>query len=147
MSLKKISLTKKEIIDAINTEPLGAREAFATAAPNAKTCKVCAVGAVVRYAGRNRSSLKSLLRQTEQDFIFNCDWNAGNACNELSSVENIITEDQVQALQNKAGGMSALSSYYEYLKRAGYRLPKIRTTLTNYVQNHFPARTKITVSL
>lgn len=144
---KTFSLTKKEIIQAINTEPLGAKDReWCTTGPSKKSCKVCAVGAVVRFLGQNRKSAAKLLLLGKYEFDEACRRNArGNAAQFLRGV--VPTDADVLQVQTNTGPLQALSSYYEVMTDNKVRMSKIRATLANYVQNNFPARTEITVSL
>ena len=55
--MNKISITREQVIEAIKKEPLKAGRFFHTSTSNSsKTCKVCAVGAVLRETIPNSNS-------------------------------------------------------------------------------------------
>lgn len=119
---KTFTITKKQIINAITTEPIGSNGGvYATSKPFGKTTKLSAVGAVLRSLVASHKTAKGIVGMTRDAF------------NEVAGFN-----------KNNVDALSALEGEYAYL-RSTMRTPKLRTTLANWVKDVFPAKVEVTI--
>lgn len=120
--MKTFTITKKQIINALTTEPIGSTGGiYASSKPFGKTVKVSAVGAVLRSLAASHKSAKAIFALTRDGFNTVAAYNAN-------------TVEALRSLENEYATM-----------RAAMNAPKLRTTLASWVKDVFPA--KIEVSL
>lgn len=129
-------VTRKQIIKALRTEPLGAQGNFIQGTD--KTCRVCAVGAVLRATYKDDDKVwrigEELVRGTYVSGNYH-PYNGYTGSEKRKVVEAACAE---QALTNP---LAALSSLYEYRlqKMMTTRITKaLRESLVNFVKKHFP---------
>jgi hypothetical protein len=122
--MKTFTISKNQILNALNTQPLGANNgAYASAKPFGKTVRVSAAGAIVRsLAESHKSAAKSLLGLSADTFHDVVAYN-------VSSVTPLAT----------------LETAYTDMRGEGKRTPKIRAALTGIVADTFPAKLQISV--
>ena len=122
MNTKTFTITKKQIINAITTEPIGSNGGvYATSKPFGKTTKLSAVGAVLRSLVASHKTAKGIVDMTRDAF------------NEVAGFN-----------KNNVDALSALEGEYSYL-RSTMRAPKLRSTLAGWVKDVFPAKIEVTI--
>ncbi len=141
----KITITKKNAIKAVMTEPLKGNQWFHDG--NVSKCEVCAVGAVLR----NSTSLKNTsyyraLNMAEKVVKINDYTVSADGC------KNFWDQDDYQDALKDKNYMGALSMYFEYLYDSlGYdktgqyykeislkHLKTIRLALHDFIVAEFP---------
>jgi hypothetical protein len=123
---KVINLSRSDVIAALYTEPRGAiSPGWIYGDPADPACKVCAVGAVIRYVGKHNKTAKGIMALNGDRFSEVCGYNARIAG---------------QPLQQ-------LSDEYEYYTGSGMALGTIRKQLAKFVLTEFPAKIKIEVQV
>ena len=115
----KITITKKQIIEAINNEPLS-NGLFVPFIPNPK-CTVCAVGAVLRTAGLHNQAIHDI-------------------GDRLIGTGDCGTDSDYRKYLAKKKYMLALSSKFETLAYQNEDMGFVRTKLTAFVNRNFPAK-------
>lgn len=120
--MKTFTISRKEIINAINTENLGANGVYATAKPQAKGCKVSATGAVLRNLGTIRKGAASVLNLSK------------NAFNDVARYND-----------SNVAVLGGLETEYVNLRATGMRSAKIREALTDFVTSVFPSKVQVSV--
>ena len=120
-TVKTFTISKKQIINALATEPIGSYDVATTSKPFAKGTKLTAVGAVLRSLAASHKSAKVIFDLNKDGF------------NEVASYNTSSVE-----------ALNVLENEYTML-RSGMRTPKLRTTLTGWVKEIFPAKIEFTV--
>lgn len=120
--MKTFTITKKQIINALTTEPIGSTGGiYASGKPFGKTVKVSAVGAVLRSLAASHKSAKSIYDLTREGF-------------NTVAAYNVNTVDALRNLENEYGTM-----------RATLRAPKLRAQLASWVKDVFPAKVELSL--
>lgn len=118
--MKTFTITKKQVLNAIQSQPLGSKERYSSSKPFANGTKLTPVGAVLRSLSETHKSAKAIYELTRDGFNAVAEYNANN----------------VQAL-------SALDNEYATLRSTTMRTPKIRGILTQWVKDVFPAKIEV----
>lgn len=118
--MKTFSITKKQIINALNTEPIGSPTYATTSKPFSKGTKLSAVGAVVRSLAASHKSAKVIFDLGRDEFNTVAQYNT-DSVSDLSTLEN----------------------RYVAMRVEGMRAPKIRAQLTALVKETFPAKVQV----
>lgn len=119
--LKKFTITKKQIINALTTEPIGAEVGvYASATPFGKTVKLSAVGAVLRSLALTHKSAKSIYSLSRDAF-------------------NTVARHNAAVVES----LGQLERDYSAFRMTTIRTPKLRTALTNLVQSTFPSKIEV----
>lgn len=120
--MKTFTITRKQVVNAIQSLPIGSKDGYSTSKPFAKGTKLTPVGAILRSLSESHKSAKVIYDLTRDGF------NSVAAYN-VNSVE----------------ALAKLDSEYASLRNTTMRTPKIRNILESFVNDVFPA--KIQVSL
>jgi hypothetical protein len=132
---KQITISRNDVLAAIFTEPLQAvSPGWTSAKPSDPECKVCAVGAVMRYIGKTKPKTK-LLKASETRFEKVCEMNTYGTDNAYTGRDTSSTNSHLREL----------SDTYEALSSEGKSLRKIQSKLTDLVIKTFP--TTLTVQV
>jgi hypothetical protein len=129
--MKKKTITRRDVLAAIRTEPLRPGNWVVTT-ENVK-CEVCAVGAVLRHAGLNN----------EEIFEFGDIMMHYGKCSVdgYGSKEDI--EDTIQGMLRNNRYLHALSITFEFYSRRLGKGKRIRKVLANFVKKNFPKTIKL----
>lgn len=121
--MKKLRITKKQVLKALDTEPLGAGS-WISKDPEQGICTVCAVGAVLRLKGQS-GSLIERYGNTLLDSLYIVDSSAG-----IVDIKESLRDKQY---------LAALSGKFEsMLMESNYPTRRQVTALKKWVEKNFP---------
>lgn len=146
-------LTKKLIIQALKTEPLKPGSWFAsTKGENFKTCKVSAVGAVIRHSFTTQQ-IRTLHVHNRRSLCLAMQpyWRRSldrSAAGWGATMMADLVDQQVTAELDKKNYLGALSMWFEfYYQHVEFKRLGTREGLVDFVRKNFPTRFKVTVDV
>lgn len=137
MTMSKITITKKDMIEAMKTEPLAPGVWVSMA--GTKDCRVCAVGGILRAAGVDEGVISLRANDLTPFQQVSYDEDDYDGMEDEFGVDDLIE----QHLENK-NYMAAMSVEYESIAQE-YGLERTRKLMITWIEGNIPDNIKIEV--